>query len=538
MERLKSLARTHLPDQQVQILRRCVQAWRDWRQRGRAQPGHYTVTDLRHASRQLWAGHSETARRVLTTFLEHPATPHAQQARAALQFAKLHASNGEWAEAESYLSDERLQGLEPADRARALVLKAVAAMEIGRIETAASALEQPSITVIGKNQQGLLRSNLEYYRDRHTATSNDAAVDRLRLEHLNRIYRDAGMVEIQKRDPQQPLALGNIEAREVRRARQNRESVISVLVPCFNAEATIGFAIDSILAQTHDNVEVLCIDDCSNDSTRSIVEAYVQAGAPVRLLVNERNSGPYFSRNRALAQASGDFVTVQDADDWMHPERLELQVAALSGRWGSRVSFSFTRLARVADGFLFTLRPYRPMLEPIHWNYTSIMGARETFLELGGWDPVVAHADAEFIDRIKDVLGAQALRERYEDVPMALFTDGPENLTKRAGTGLTSVGFGARREYQEQAREWRKEADTGAPDRGLLERPSPRHPFYAPNALLPPHLRRDRRVTRAGARRRSAVLAQGVLGNLRRNHRPEVRTGDGPPDVGPDDGVG
>lgn len=490
MEKVKALAKRHLGANQIRVLRRWAHAWRDRReQSGATEPLGYTVTDLRHASRQLWAGHSETAGKVLRQVVDTPQAPGAHKARAAFQLAKLQASNGDWATAQAWLPNERVSALDPTDRARALVLKAVAAMETGNISVAEACLDDAVIDQIGKNQQWLLRSNLEYYRAWSAGTAPDHGADQLRLDHINAIFRSAGLIEIQKADPEHPLELDNITASESGGALHNFEVCVSILVPCFNAEATISFALDSILAQTHSNVEILCVDDCSTDRTREIVQSYVDRGAPVTLLVNERNSGPYYSRNRALRHATGDFVTVQDADDWMHPQRLEMQLIPLLMK--KRARFSFTRLARVASGFVFTLRPYRPMLEPIHWSYTSIMGAREDYLNLGGWDPVVAHADAEFIDRIKDVLGEDALQECYEDVPMALFSDGPGNLTKRTGTGLTSVGFGARREYQEQAKLWRKERGVDFPAPELIERPSARQPFFAPNALLPPRLRRD-----------------------------------------------
>src|SRR5690606_22328635 len=91
----------------------------------------------------------------------------------------------------------------------------------------------------------------------------------------------------------------------------------------------IGAAIDSLLAQTYRDIEVLVVDDCSTDDTASIVKEFTLKDPRVRLIQRTRNGGPYAARNMALTDARGDFVTCHDSDDWAHPEKIQRQVVPM-----------------------------------------------------------------------------------------------------------------------------------------------------------------------------------------------------------------
>lgn len=103
--------------------------------------------------------------------------------------------------------------------------------------------------------------------------------------------------------------------------------LVSVIMPARNAQATILEAIRSVLAQTHQQFELLVCDDASTDATASIVAGI---GDPrIRLLHNPASLGPGPSRDRLIAAAQGDYIAVLDADDVYLPGRLQrlLEVA-------------------------------------------------------------------------------------------------------------------------------------------------------------------------------------------------------------------
>ena len=124
--------------------------------------------------------------------------------------------------------------------------------------------------------------------------------------------------------------------------------LVSVIMPAFNAERFIGESIESALAQTLGDIEVLVADDGSTDRTQAIVEEFARRDSRVRLLRAERNSGPAAARNRAIVAACGRYISFLDSDDRWLPRKLERQILAMrSNRW----AFSFTGYEIIgADG--------------------------------------------------------------------------------------------------------------------------------------------------------------------------------------------
>jgi glycosyltransferase involved in cell wall biosynthesis len=104
-----------------------------------------------------------------------------------------------------------------------------------------------------------------------------------------------------------------------------REPLVSVVMPAYNAERFVAKAVRSILEQTYASIELLVADDGSNDDTRAILDGFL-TDKRVRAYHNEANLGYLKTSNRLFALCQGDFITFMDADDWSHPERLQLLV--------------------------------------------------------------------------------------------------------------------------------------------------------------------------------------------------------------------
>lgn len=104
--------------------------------------------------------------------------------------------------------------------------------------------------------------------------------------------------------------------------------LVSVIIPTYNRAHCVQSAIDSVLSQSHPDVEVLVIDDGSGDSTRDTVETTYRGDDRVRYKYQE-NQGVSAARNRGLDLARGDYVALLDSDDVWKPFKLELQIACL-----------------------------------------------------------------------------------------------------------------------------------------------------------------------------------------------------------------
>jgi len=97
---------------------------------------------------------------------------------------------------------------------------------------------------------------------------------------------------------------------------------VSVVIPAYNAERYLRETLDSVLAQTYRDFEVIVVDDGSKDSTPAIAKGY---GEPVRC-VEQANAGPSAARNRGIREARGAFIAFVDSDDLWLPEKLAEQV--------------------------------------------------------------------------------------------------------------------------------------------------------------------------------------------------------------------
>ncbi len=103
---------------------------------------------------------------------------------------------------------------------------------------------------------------------------------------------------------------------------------VSIIVPAYNAQNTIGRCLDSILKQTYSDFELLVMDDGSRDDTPRILDEYAASDARIRV-IHKENTGVSDTRNRALDLASGEYIQFLDADDWITPDATRLFVRAM-----------------------------------------------------------------------------------------------------------------------------------------------------------------------------------------------------------------
>ena len=103
---------------------------------------------------------------------------------------------------------------------------------------------------------------------------------------------------------------------------------VSVLMPCFDASATVDEAVTSILTQTLENIELVAVDDGSSDATPDRLEAWQSRDSRLRL-IRRPHAGLIEALNAGLAVCRGEFVARHDADDVAYPDRLQAQLERL-----------------------------------------------------------------------------------------------------------------------------------------------------------------------------------------------------------------
>lgn len=100
--------------------------------------------------------------------------------------------------------------------------------------------------------------------------------------------------------------------------------LVSIIMPSYNTAKYIEESVNSVLAQTYTNWELLIVDDCSTDNTMEILSKF--ADNRIRIFRNEQNSGAAVTRNKALREAKGRWIAFLDSDDLWLPEKLEKQL--------------------------------------------------------------------------------------------------------------------------------------------------------------------------------------------------------------------
>lgn len=125
--------------------------------------------------------------------------------------------------------------------------------------------------------------------------------------------------------------------------------LVSIIMPSYNTASLIAESIQSVLAQTYKNWELLIVDDCSTDNTDDAVQPYL-VDERIRYIRNEKNSGAAVSRNRALREAKGKWIAFLDSDDLWKAEKLEKQINFMEK---NGYHFSYTNYSEIdSDGNL------------------------------------------------------------------------------------------------------------------------------------------------------------------------------------------
>jgi len=108
--------------------------------------------------------------------------------------------------------------------------------------------------------------------------------------------------------------------------------LVSIVMPAYNCEDYIAESVESILAQTYKNWELVIVDDCSLDGTGDIAAKYALEDKRIRFFSMERNSGPAVVRNKGIEESRGQYIAFLDSDDLWTPRKLETQIRMMQER--------------------------------------------------------------------------------------------------------------------------------------------------------------------------------------------------------------
>lgn len=212
-------------------------------------------------------------------------------------------------------------------------------------------------------------------------------------------------------------------------------------------------AVRSVLDQTWRRLQVIVVDDANGPEHTAVLEKVRRLDPRLEVVRQPVNGGTYRARNLALGLARGELVGFNDADDWVHPQRIERQVAAMVADPGLVATLS--RAVRLhAD-----LRITRLGAPPFALNLPSLLIRRDPVVErIGRFDDVRKAADLEYIERIAAVFGRDSVRTLEEPLTMYQLTAGSLSRTDFR----MSWHHPARHAYHSAFQRWHDHVQDGA----------------------------------------------------------------------------
>ncbi|GGA66737.1 hypothetical protein GCM10011521_01100 [Arenimonas soli] len=242
------------------------------------------------------------------------------------------------------------------------------------------------------------------------------------LEQLNQSYVGMGVAPLELEQGLATLpAFDRLSARPTTAVTDGAR--VTVVVTSWSPDQGLITAIRSIISQTWKNLEVLVIDDCSPDEYLPLLEQAAAMDPRVKVIRQPRNGGTYVARNRGILEATGKYFTVQDSDDWAHPERIERQVRALESD-AALVSTS-SMAYRCDENLVFNLLGTSAIRDNASSLLFDLARVRD---RIGFYEASRKGADTEYTLRMLHAFGPESHRNLAE--PLAMIRLSPGSLSR------------------------------------------------------------------------------------------------------------
>lgn len=206
----------------------------------------------------------------------------------------------------------------------------------------------------------------------------------------------------------------------------------SILVAIYNAGQTLPRCLDSLLSQTHTDLEIICIDDASTDRSASIVSDYASRDNRIVFLRNATNQGPAVARNKGLEVATGDIIGFLDSDDWYAPDTVARLVKVF--REHDDADCVLYRCIHVDEegregdyqGISFDSMPGKEAFrESLTWNIHGVYAARKALFLQCPYDASRRHFSDDNTTRIHYYLSRRVYQS---DAPYYYYTN-PQSIS-------------------------------------------------------------------------------------------------------------
>jgi glycosyltransferase involved in cell wall biosynthesis len=196
--------------------------------------------------------------------------------------------------------------------------------------------------------------------------------------------------------------------------------MISIIIPCYNSEACVGRAIESVLRQTYTNYEIILVDNNSTDNTIEVLYEFEKKFPNTIKVFQEYTKGAPAARNKGLSEAKGEWLQFLDSDDELLPDKLRHQINLTTD---ANVDLIVGNCFKLRDGEIqqkewivraITTNPWKALIKSRLGNTCNNLWRKEAVLSAGGWNVNMTSSDEyELLFRLLK----NNVRIRYYEVP-------------------------------------------------------------------------------------------------------------------------
>ena len=166
---------------------------------------------------------------------------------------------------------------------------------------------------------------------------------------------------------------------------EQKQPLVSVIMPAYNAEEYISEAVQSVMAQTYTNWELLILDDCSTDGTADKARCFSDLDPRITLYSNPKNIGVALTRNKGMALAKGSWVALLDSDDIWHKDKLEKQLVAAENTGADIIYCSYSLMDKNGEHLSDFIVPERTSYDDMLRK--NVIGCSTVFMR----SPILIH---------------------------------------------------------------------------------------------------------------------------------------------------
>lgn len=334
-------------------------------------------------------------------------------------------------------------------------VRAAALFHLGKFE------EVDSEIYINEPEVGLFYSN------------NFSISSEEKLSYLNNLLFKNNLSALELRDIGKPLSALNLISKNT--GEYFDGPLVTIIMTSFRSRNRIIFSIDSILNQTYKNIELIIVDDASDDGTQDLLIEKSKTDKRIKIILLKRNIGTYAAKTIGLRIARSEFITCNDSDDYAHPQKIEIQMIPLLK--DNSIIYTTSSLLRLRDDGFFYAKSIYPL---IRLNSSSVLFRKSVVAsETGFWDLVRTGADSEFLARLRIVFGKK--RHCKINKPLSICAHRPNSLMTSPETGGSEAGMSSMRiDYWESFTQWHIETLRSGKIPIMSNDSSEKRKFYCP----------------------------------------------------------